>query len=567
MLNVPELPMPAPTAAPERQPARFRRWLVSPAFVPGVLTLLFLLAAGIMTARHEMWRDEIIAWMLARDAATPWQVFSIIKYEGHPGLWHLLLWPLAHLTWNPAAMQALHVLMAAASVFVLLRFSPFSWPVRVTVALGYFFAYEWTVISRNYAISVLLFFVFCTLYGQRWRRFPLLAAVLFLLCHTNVHSLLLVAVFFVVLLVEFAVAYVGTWHAADRCLGRAIFGFALITAGLVTAAVQLAPPSDSGYAPTWTYEWQPARFQHVAGIFTRAYVPLPAERLAFWNSNRLLEAGAGAAPRPWYAVRLDQAGTVAFGILAAGCLFFLTRPWMAVPYLLGSLTLAAFFYVKYFGSVRHHGFLFLLFVVALWLSTYYQPWHAPRRWLDAGLTFWDRYRVPLLLPLLLVHVWATGRAWGQEWGGTFSHGRAAAAWVRGAFPDRSRIVCAGDRSSIAVTVVGYLKLDRILYLDRNEFGAHLILDKRWDQDVRRFLVNRVQALRASQGKDVLLILSYPLPEADLDRLGARFLKSFDAPSVIGENYYMYLCPLKPQTTAPGPAVGQSWPRFAGDAAG
>ena len=121
-------------------------------------------------SHHEMWRDEMMAWLLARDAATPWQVFSLIKYEGHPGLWYLLIWPFAHLSWNPAWMQALHALIAGAAVFVLLRYAPFSWPLRVVLALGYFLAYEWAVIARNYAVSVLLLFLFCAGYAVKISR-------------------------------------------------------------------------------------------------------------------------------------------------------------------------------------------------------------------------------------------------------------------------------------------------------------------------------------------------------------------------------------------------------------
>jgi hypothetical protein len=525
------------------------RWRGLTVLVPALLTLLFLLTAAAAAARHEMWKDEIIAWLLARDARTPWDLFSMIKYEGHPGLWHLLLWPVAHLTWNPAAMQGLHVLIASAAVFVLLRYAPFSWPVRMATAAGYFLAYEWAVIARNYAISVLLFFIFCALYGRRWQRFPLLAIVLFLLCHTNVHSLLLVAVLFAVLLVEFAVAWIRKWPVLDGCRRRIVFGFVLIAAGLATAVVQIKPPPDSGFAPEWRFTWELAHVQQVAGVVTRAYVPLPPDRLTFWYGNRLIEAGGQGAPRPWYAVPADRTITVAVCILMAGCLFFLTRPWMAVPYIAGSLALCGLFYVKYIGSARHHGFLFLLFLTTLWLSTHYPRWRAPWRWLDAGLSFWDRHRMTLLLPLLLVHVWGASIALRQDWGGTFSNARAAAAWIRGAFPDRSRLVFVGDDSANAVPVVGYLPLDRIFYPDRNEFGAHLILDRRWSWGPSGQLVRRVPPLIASQQKDAFLILSFPLPKTDAERLNARFLKSIDASSISGESYYLYLCPFQPQAGA------------------
>lgn len=534
------------TPGPALLHARHLRWPAgsrSPSLLPGVLALGFTVAVSTVMSHHEMWRDEIMAWLMARDIATPWQVFSIIKYEGHPGLWYLLMWPLAHLSWNPVWMQALHAWIAGAAVFVLLRCGPFSWTVRVVLALGYFLAYEWAVISRNYAVSVLLLFVFCALYGRRWRRFPALALVLFLLCHTNVHSLILVSIFFVVLLVEFAVAFVGQRDDANRYLGRVTLGFLMIAAGLVTAGLQMTPPADSGTAREWVHEWQPERFQKVAGIFCRAYLPLPADRVTFWNGNRLLEAGQAPPPRPWFAVPLERTVPVAGCILGVGCLFFLKRPWMVVPYLLGSVALAAFFYVKYFGSLRNHGFLFLLFLVTVWLSSYYRPWHTSSSWIDALSDSWDRHRMKVLLFLGLIHVGGTWTAVRQDWREPFSNGRAAAAWIRAAYPDRSQLVFAGDQAGVVSTVVGYLQLDRIFYLDRKEFGAHLKQDRRLGAMARPDVPQRVHDLAARERKSVLLVLSYRLSAEETASLGGQFLLGFDSPSVIGENYYLYLYPL------------------------
>ncbi len=493
-------------------------------------------------SRHEMWRDELMAWLIARDAETPWQILSIIKYEGHPSLWYLLMWPLAHLSWNPWWMQVLHSLIAGAAVLVLLRYAPFPWAVRGVLALGYFFAYEWAVISRNYAVSVLLLFVFCALYGRRWRLFPAVAFVLFLLCHTNVHSLILVSIFFVVLLVEFPVAFVGRWNDANRCLGRVVLGLFLIVAGLVTAVLQLTPPSDSGTAREWVFEWQAGRAHKVASIFCRAYLPLPVDRVAFWNGNRVLEAGQLPPPRPWFAVPPHRTVPLAMGVLGVGCLFFLRRPWMAVPYLLGSGALAAFFYVKYFGSLRNHGFLFLLFLVTVWLSSHYRPWRSSRSRLDAFLHFSDRHRMSALFLLGLVHVWGTFTAVRQDWREPFSNGRAAAAWIRSAYPERSHLVLAGDQAGVVVTVVGYLQLDRMFYLDRKEFGARLKQDRRFGAPARPDVPERVHELAAREGKSVLLVLSYRLSAEELASLGGQFLQGFDSPSAIGENFYLYLYP-------------------------
>jgi hypothetical protein len=517
----------------------------SPAFLPALLALAFTATLGLVMSRHEMWRDEIMAWLMARDARTPWDVFATIKYEGHPALWYLLMWPAAHLSWNPAGMQVVHALLAGAAVFVLLRWAPFPWAVRIVLALGYFPAYEWGVLARNYAVSVLLLFVFCALYGQRWRRFPALAVALFLLCHTNVHSLILVAVLLLVLLVEYPVAYVGRWHGAERSLGRVLAGLAIVLAGMLTAVVQLKPPPDSGTAREWVLDWQPDRAQKVASIVPRAYLPLPADRVNFWNGNLLIEAGNAPPPRRWYAVSQDNAVAVATGILLAGCLFFVKRPWMALPYLLGSLALCGFFYVKYFGSLRNHGFLFLLFLVAVWLSTYYEPWHAGREWADRLPDAWDRHRMTALLVLGLVHVWGTAVAVRQDWREPFSNGRAAAQWIRSAFPDRRDLVFAGDQAGVVQTVVGYVPLERMFYLDRKQFGAHLIQDRRFGAMVRPEVPERVHDLAAREQRRVLLVLSYRLTDEELASLGGQFLQAFETPTVTRESYYLYLYPAGP----------------------
>src|SRR5215469_18650132 len=57
-----------------------------------ITTMFFLLGANLLL-HHEMWRDEIQDWLLARDSNSVPRLFANLKYEGHPGLWYLLLMP------------------------------------------------------------------------------------------------------------------------------------------------------------------------------------------------------------------------------------------------------------------------------------------------------------------------------------------------------------------------------------------------------------------------------------------------------------------------------------------
>jgi len=59
-----------------------------------IIASLFLLLNLSSLVFHEMWRDELQAWLIARDSKNILELFINLKYEGHPALWYLLLTPL-----------------------------------------------------------------------------------------------------------------------------------------------------------------------------------------------------------------------------------------------------------------------------------------------------------------------------------------------------------------------------------------------------------------------------------------------------------------------------------------
>jgi hypothetical protein len=118
-----------------------------------------------------MWRDEIQAWLLARNSTSVPNLFANVKYSGHPALWYLLLMPLTRISHSPTAMQALHLLIATSTMYVFTRYSPFSVVQKILFSFGYFPFYEYSSISRNYGLGVLLIFVFCGLFERRYTKF------------------------------------------------------------------------------------------------------------------------------------------------------------------------------------------------------------------------------------------------------------------------------------------------------------------------------------------------------------------------------------------------------------
>ncbi len=123
---------------------------------------LFTLIATYSTLHHEVWRDEAQAWMIAKGSNNPLELWQNLAQEGHPPLWHMILWVLSALHLPLESMQILNALIGAFGVFVFFRSSPFNLIEKTLFCFGYFFLYEWTVISRNYAGGLVFLFVSLT---------------------------------------------------------------------------------------------------------------------------------------------------------------------------------------------------------------------------------------------------------------------------------------------------------------------------------------------------------------------------------------------------------------------
>lgn len=511
------------------------RWLARAAPYAGAA--IFAVAIGTLTARHEMWRDEIQAWLLARAATAPWEIFSVIKYEGHPGLWHLLIWPAAHLWDDPAGMQITHVAIATAGAFVLYRFAPFAWPLRLLISGGYYFAYEYAVIARNYAVCVPLAFLICALGKERWRHAILIGGLFFLLCHTNFGGAIIAIVALPMLAVDFAVAYAGHFREADRYARRCALGALLTLAGIVSGGVQMNPPPDSGYATGWYLTWNPGHAAARTETVVNAMLPLPPRHPGFWNQNRLLVNQRPPAPQTLeerLQIPRAELPAAAGAILGLGALLFIRHPWPGLQWLLTTLALWCFAYAKYPGSWRHHGMIYLSFVMCFWMSYHYDPWRLPWRIPEKICDFLDRHRAWLLLPLLIVHCAGAGAAIEQDWRAPFSIAREAAGWLRQEYPGWRDCIVVAQETPQASTLCGYLDGKPFYYWQRGEFGTYALWDNKQTQNCGHDLLRCAGELSAKEHKPCLIVLRHPV-----NHPRCRFLKQFGGGTVGDEVYFLY----------------------------
>ncbi len=74
------------------------------------------------------------------------------------------LFLVSRITSSPLGMQVLHLIIATCSVYVFLKYSPFTRTTKLLFIFGYFPCYEYAVLSRSYALGVLGLFSFCALF-------------------------------------------------------------------------------------------------------------------------------------------------------------------------------------------------------------------------------------------------------------------------------------------------------------------------------------------------------------------------------------------------------------------
>lgn len=340
-------------------------------YFPLLLTTIFLAIGIIGIDHHEMWRDELQAWLIARDSHSLFDLIRNMRYEGHPALWHFLLYVITRFTHNPVAMKGLHLLIGTLCVFLVAKYSPFTRLQKVLISFGYFSLYEYLIISRNYALGVLLVFLSCCLYSQRFQKPLLFLIILGLLANTSFHGWMIS--------VSLAIAFVLDYRFGTRkrlaatrqnnqssIQSRLIFGAMVYLTAITAAFLLVLPPQDRSRG-VGGLDLHPdfEHFLRSASAIWRSYVPLPQIHERFWNTNFLVDRIGSDIN---YLSHIIALVIVLIGVMTAAIILFRLSKTSFVIYGLGTSLLFVFTYAKFLGSLRHHGHFYILLLVCVWIA-------------------------------------------------------------------------------------------------------------------------------------------------------------------------------------------------------
>ncbi len=469
--------------------------------------LFYALVSGILLWHHEPWRDELQCWEIARQSGTLAELFHNARYEGHPSAWYLILFAITRLTSGFVAVQWLHWLLALASVALVLWRSPFGRWQRVLLVFGYFFLFEYGVLTRNYALGVLLALAICSLLEDWRRHWFLICALLFTLMQCNVFALLLAAALAVPLFFQ---GIKSCKNGEMRWQSWAL-GSLLVAAGFLLSAWDMAPPPDTAYAAAW--KWANPDWRSALGGFFRAIVPLPPWEMHGWG-HHILEK-----PLDWEERTLVEG--IGAGLLLLGCLWSLRKSPFALTFFgLAWLGISLFLAVKFQGYIRHHGHFYLAWVMALWMAGN-----------NIGEVLKLPRRLPLFTAILIFQLISAAPMAYFDLRYPFSQSQHVAAFLRQHHLADRFIV--GDYDYATSPVAFHLNRP-IYYPNQRKLGSFILWSK--GQTVLKYdnIVPVAMDLHQEHG-DFLLLTSYPIPAND----SVQVLQAF-YPAIEGsEEYYLY----------------------------
>jgi len=456
------------------------------------ICLVFVASAAFLMVRHEMWGDEIQPWLLIKDAGSFKEFFAHLRRELHPILWYVLVYPLKFIAKNPEILKPLHLLIACITVYIFCRNAPFSRSNKFLFVFGYFPFFEYGVISRNYSLVLLFSFLLASMYvAERLSpsmsnvRLYGLTAVLFLICQAHLLGVMMGGIFSFLL-------------ARDVLLNKErkkllpLFGF---VGGVIIFLVQIGPPGNY-YTASSAFHLNILRLQVALLSLWRGFSPIPIPFLHFWNTN-IFDISRNLFYLQHFLAFLVLLGSIAFVLT-------LKTPRATFFYCVGVFLFLSLIYVTGYLPVRFYGFIYIIFILALWIGY--------------GLKG-SACKSKLIFILLLIHVAATSVAYYYDMKYPFSTAKEAARFIK-SFGCRDLIIV-GYKEAHLNSLAGYLN-SKIYNPQTNRFESFSTAYPNLASLNTCEKMQKAREISAIAKRPVLLVLDYMPKKEEICISGSSF---------------------------------------------
>jgi hypothetical protein len=475
---------------------------------PGLPWVLYAVALLAVTCRHEMFRDEMQAWLIARDSHSLPDLFANLRYEGHPALWHTLLFFVSRFSWNPVWMQAVNYVLSILAAYAILTFDRMPRLQRILWIFSFTLFFGYGVLARNYMLAVLLLVLEarCLI-----RRRVLWAAVCGALA-INAH--------FFAIPIALALFGVMVFQKGSEDLRRPaklILAGTLLGVSLLTAYLVVRPPADQSVGQYGRYSTPLEGFLVAEGRSWQAFLPVPEQMIPARYSEML-------APRTgssWVATTFSL-------LLILGAAFML-RTFRGRAWFLGLVLVECvlFTVTVHIPSPRHYGFLLISLLLAFFVeSSDGQEANQQRPAARA-----------LLIAMLAVQVVASLGISAMDIMMPYAAGKDVSIFIQDRGLSHNPLVL--QPPAHGTVELGYLQRPTAYYPACHCQASFVLYKKSWAQ-AREITRPELDALYAGANQPVVVVTSAPFTENEVRVLGLNPLQFFEHVIFTQERAYVYM---------------------------
>ena len=495
-----------------------------------IIPLIFATISFLLLGKHEMWRDEVQQWLLVRDSYDLFELNQNLKYEGSPGLWYYLLFPITRIFNDPFYMQVLHVLISSSTIFIIFRYSPFNKIQKILLTFNYFLFFEYSQISRSYGLSVFLIFIYCVLFKNKEKNSIKIAIVLFLIAHSSIFGLFIALCLFSTSILESLLRVYKKKYELRVFIRKESLSISIVFFGFLSSLLQLFYnlPQDGSYT---NLPLKFPSFNETLRIFKyvlRAYIPIPDFNLTHWWGSSIIKDNYLLAFLSIIFLLL---------IISIFVNYLLKRPSSLFLYLSITLSLFLFFLLKYSGSLRHHGLIFIGLISSLWVYNYCLEFSKNKK-----INFGNKAITFATTSIFSLQAFAGISAASLDYLLPFSSAKETASFLDMIDLPKYEIISHGDAQGSAI--LGYIKNKKAFYyLTTGKKGSFI----KWNESRSRakgdekvkILQNLVEEIIAND-KEVILVLNTPLKESIFSDEKFREIFVSKNSTVKDEKFYIYL---------------------------
>ena len=212
-------------------------WYLHLSFAAYILLLFFIIP------KHEPWADEAQAWLLARDSSVFELLFKNLRYEGSPGLWHLILMIPSRVL-NYEYFGYISAVFGIAAVYIIFYKSPFPVWIRLILPFTYFSFFQYVVVARCYVLFLVLLPLIACFYKKKLDKPLLYGVLLIVLANVNLHGFLMS----LVLSAAFFVEAVSNWNRNKRINRKLILIWIFMVINVGFVIMQIIPAPDISFS-------------------------------------------------------------------------------------------------------------------------------------------------------------------------------------------------------------------------------------------------------------------------------------------------------------------------------